>query len=76
MSGGWIVEVRGRRPCQTLATTQLYAVAVEDRRDAERVVAQLAKGLRDVHVTPRTKIPDNEFEELGLSSDAGLRHLP
>lgn len=76
MSVGWIVEIRGRRPCHTLMTTRHYVVPVEDRHEAACAVAILTKDLRDIQVTPRTRITSRQMQAFGLLPGDEPRYLP
>jgi hypothetical protein len=74
MPGGWIVELRGRRACQTLMLCERFAVAIEDEAAALSAVWPFSKDLLDVRITAKTSISENVLNDLKIGPGGVRRH--
>jgi hypothetical protein len=74
MPGGWIVELRGRRACQTLMISERFAVAIEDESAALNAVVPFSRELFDVHIEAKTAISEDVLQDLMIGSGSVRRH--
>jgi hypothetical protein len=74
MPGGWIVELKGRRPGQTLMLSQHFAVNLDDEAAALSAVTPFGKGLFDVRITIKSEISENVLKDLMIGPGGVRRH--
>ena len=74
MPGGWIFELRGRRPCQTLVLTEQFAVAIADEAQAFKAVEPFSRAMCDVHITAKSEISEDLLNDLGIGPGDVRRH--
>ncbi len=74
MPGGWIVELRGRRPCQTLVLCERFAVAIEEQAAAVSAVVPFSEDMLDVRITAEASISESALKDLRIAPGGVRRH--